>query len=300
MERPAVTVGPGRQLLRALGCAAVLITGVALIPPVRGLPPRVRAALIRAWARLVLGSLGVRVRVRSADGSAAGRGRGGPGGGALLVANHVSWLDILLIAALRPARMMAKTEVRRWPLLGPLAAWGGTLFIDRDRLRALPGTVAELAGALRRGERVAVFPEGSTWCGRAGGRFRPALFQAALDAGVPVQPMALRYRLGGLSTTAAAFVGEDGLLFSLRRVLAADGLVAEVVLPAPLPSGQYTGRRELARAAQAAVDRYRDGAERTAQRVPAQRAPAQPGPDGPAAHPAPPAHPPRPDRRLAC
>ncbi|MYR55961.1 1-acyl-sn-glycerol-3-phosphate acyltransferase, partial [Streptomyces sp. SID625] len=73
----------------------------------------------------------------------------------LLVANHVSWLDVPLLAAVRPARMLAKREIRRWPLAGRLAAGGGALFIERDRLRALPGTVGRIADALRAGTAVA-------------------------------------------------------------------------------------------------------------------------------------------------
>lgn len=174
--------------------------------------------------------------------------------GVLVVANHVSWLDILLVAAVRPGRMLAKSEVGHWPVFGRIAARGGTLFIERDRLRALPGTVARIATALRSGATVVAFPEGSTWCGRRQGRFRPAVFQAALDARVPVQPIAVRYHLrDGTPTTAAAFVGEDTLVASLRRVASARGLVAEVRLAPEIPAGEYSDRRRLAAAAQAAA-----------------------------------------------
>ena len=108
-----------------------------------------------------------------------------PAGGCLVVANHISWLDIPLIAAALPGRMLAKTEVRHWPVLGPLAARGGTLFLERDRLRALPATVAEIAAALHGGARGHRVPRGVHLVRpRAQGRFRHAVFQAALDAGV--------------------------------------------------------------------------------------------------------------------
>ncbi|MGC3005419.1 lysophospholipid acyltransferase family protein, partial [Streptomyces sp. G35A] len=157
-----------------------------------------------------------------------------PTGGLLLVANHISWLDVPLLAAVRPARMLAKSEIRRWPVAGALAARGGVLFIDRDRLRALPDTVARIAGVLRDGAAVAAFPEGSTWCGRAQGHFRRAVFQAALDAAVPVQPVRIRYRdPTGAPATAPAFVGDDTLLASLWRVASVRGLTAEVEVRAP-------------------------------------------------------------------
>ncbi|MEU6915024.1 lysophospholipid acyltransferase family protein [Streptomyces olindensis] len=228
-----------RALLRLTGVVLVLLAGIALSP----FGARIPASLVRRWCRWIVRAAGVRVRV---TGAAA------PTGGLLLVANHISWLDVPLLAAVRPARMLAKTEVRRWPVAGPLAARGGTLFIERDRLRALPDTVARIAGALREGAAVAAFPEGSTWCGRAQGTFRRAVFQAALDAGVPVQPVRIGYRLaGGGPTTAPAYVGDDTLLASLWRVATASGLVAEVEVRDAIPPGGHPDRRSLARAAQA-------------------------------------------------
>ncbi|MEW2619141.1 lysophospholipid acyltransferase family protein [Streptomyces sp. NPDC048106] len=234
---PAAVAVP-RAVLRLTAVTALLLAGIALSP----LGGRIPADWVRRWCRALVRAIGVRARV---TGAAA------PGGGLLLVANHVSWLDVPLLTAVRPARMLGKTEIRRWPVAGTLAARGGTLFIERDRLRALPGTVASIAGALRTGSAVAAFPEGSTWCGRAHGRFRRAVFQAALDAGVPVQPVRLRYRLqDGGTGTAAAFVGADTLLASLWRVARTRGLVAEVEVCPVIAPGTHTDRRALAEAAQ--------------------------------------------------
>lgn len=227
-----------RAVLRLVAVVLLVLTGVVLSP----FGGRIPAGLVRRWCRWIVRAAGVRVRV---TGTAA------PTGGLLLVANHISWLDIPLLAAVRPARMLAKREIRQWPVAGTLVAWGGVLFIDRDRLRALPDTVARIAQALRDGQAVAVFPEGSTWCGRAQGTFRRAVFQAALDAGVPVQPVRLSYRLdGGRASTAPAFVGEDTLLASLWRVVSARGLVAEVEVQDVIPAGSHADRRSLALAAQ--------------------------------------------------
>ncbi|MET8059320.1 lysophospholipid acyltransferase family protein [Streptomyces microflavus] len=242
---------PLPALLRLLaGCAWTLL-GVACALPVRLLPAPARGWLVRRWARGVPRTFGVRVTVRVhpyAPGS----------GGELVVANHISWLDIPLVASVLPGRMLAKSEVGRWPLLGRLAGLGSTLFIDRDRLRALPGAVDTVAAALRAGSRVVAFPEGSTWCGRgSGGVFRPAVFQAAIDAGVSVRPVRITYGTAG----AVAFVGDDPLAASLWRVVRAAGLTAEVDVLAPIPAGARAfvpasggpGRRTLARAARAAV-----------------------------------------------
>ncbi|MER5863041.1 lysophospholipid acyltransferase family protein [Kitasatospora sp. NPDC002040] len=244
---PAPTVPGPLRVLRGAACLGLLLAGIAVILLVRSWArvPRLRDALLRGWTRSIVAALGVRLRITGQEPAPDG---------VLLVANHVSWLDILLFATVRPGPMLAKTEVRSWPVLGPLAGRGGTVFIDRDRLRQLPDTVGQIAAALRSGQAVAVFPEGSTWCGAAGGRFRPAAFQAAIDAAAPVQPVTIRYRLAdGHPSTAPAFVGDDELLPSIGRVLAARGLVAELTFHSPMPTDNGTDRRLLARRAQAAV-----------------------------------------------
>ncbi|MFF9344473.1 MULTISPECIES: lysophospholipid acyltransferase family protein [unclassified Streptomyces] len=251
----------------AAGLATVLL-GVALLPAAGLLPGAARPPLVRLWARAVVRAFGVRLTVTGAGPSA--------GGPALVVANHVSWLDIPVVASVLPGRMVAKREVRGWPVLGPLAALGGTLFIDRDGLRRLPGTVREVAGALAAGGRVSAFPEGSTWCGRAGGRFRPALFQAAVDTGSDIQPVRIGYRPEG----AAAYVGEDPLGASLWRVARTPGLAVEIRVLDPISAIQYPDRRMLAAAAQRAVDP-------TSPHRPARRLPAVPV--RPTAHRRPPA-----------
>ncbi|WP_020135187.1 lysophospholipid acyltransferase family protein [Streptomyces sp. 351MFTsu5.1] len=251
LERTGPVTALPRAAGRLLAVTALLLAGIALLPAGRLIP----AGAVRWWCRAVVRASGVRVRV---SGAAV------PTGGVLLVANHISWLDIPLLAAVRPARMLAKSEIRRWPVAGWLTARSGALFIERDRLRALPDTVAGIAGALRGGAAVAVFPEGSTWCGRAQGHFRRAVFQAALDAGVPVQPVRLRYRVsGGEASTAPAFIGDDSLLTSVWRVVSARGLVAEVGVPEPVAPGCHTDRRTLAATAQAQV-----WGEHTAERHP--------------------------------
>ncbi|WP_217143553.1 1-acyl-sn-glycerol-3-phosphate acyltransferase [Streptomyces sp. AC627_RSS907] len=250
VERSRHAAAVPRAVLRLAAVAVLLLAGIVLVLTQFGRGPRrvrgkIPDALVRRWCRWIVRAAGVQVRV---TGAAA------PAGGLLLVANHVSWLDIPLLAAVRPARMLAKSEIRRWPVAGRLVARAGVLFIERDRLRALPDTVAAIAGALREGAAVAAFPEGSTWCGRARGTFRRAVFQAALDAGVPVQPVRIRYRTAQRAvSTAPAFVGEDTLLASLWRVATARGVTAEVEVGPVVPPGSHRDRRSLAEAAQPAA-----------------------------------------------
>ncbi|MEU3454460.1 lysophospholipid acyltransferase family protein [Micromonospora sp. NPDC006766] len=237
-----------RRVGRLLSLVGMLLAGIGLAVLLPLLPARHRRAALRGWARGTLRAVGVRLVVR-------GRLPRRP---ALLVANHVSWLDILAVLAVGPARLVAKREVREWPVVGPLAAAGGTVFVDRSRPRDLPTTVGRVTAALRAGHSVAVFPEGTTWCGtavdcRPGRGFRPAAFQAAVDAGAPIVPLRLTYRCAGVPTTLAAFLGAETLWASLRRVLAAEDLTVSVVIAAALHPVGNADRRVLARAAESVI-----------------------------------------------
>lgn len=225
------------------GLVVVLLATAAAAPLLTAGP---RDRWVRRCSRAALRAAGVRLHI-------TGGARFRDGGGALVVANHMSWIDVLALDAVQPVRMLAKREVRDWPVIGGLAARTGALFVDRAGLRALPATVAATADALRAGGAVGVFPEGTTWCGEAAGSFRRAAFQAAIDAGVLVRPVAIAFRLpDGTSARGAAFVGEQTLLDSLLRVLRLPGLVCEVsLLPAIDPTGP--DRRELAARAAAAI-----------------------------------------------
>ncbi|MER8090131.1 lysophospholipid acyltransferase family protein [Streptomyces sp. NPDC094048] len=268
---------PAAVALLLAGCAFVL-AGALGAPFALMLGPTSRERLIRRWAYGVVRAFGVRVRVVGAPEAVAP--------GALVVANHISWLDIPLVAAVFPGRMLAKSEIRDWPLLGRLAAASGTLFVERDRFRALPATVGRIAEALRGGSRVVVFPEGTTWCGRGGGRFGPAVFQAAIDADAAVRPVRISYRTPpphgsaaarppghdgsapaehNIPAGAAAFVGDDPLTASLWRVVTAAGLTAEIRVLPPIAAGDGPDRRALARLAQTAV--ANDSANRSARSV---------------------------------
>ena len=211
--------------------AAVLLGGFLLVP-------LLRSGALRTLARTMLAVLGIRLV------------RQGPAlrPGSLLAANHVSWLDILVLLAVAPVRLVAKGEVGAWPGIGALAGLSGAIFIDRSRPKALPTTVAEVTAALRAGRTVAAFPEGTTFCGANQGRFRPALFQAAIDAGAPVVPVSICY-----DTTAAAFIGDDTLWDSIRRVAALRSLTVTLVTAPALRPTADADRRTLARATQSSL-----------------------------------------------
>ena len=201
------------------------------------LEPAERRELTVRFAREMLDVLQVRLHVR---GTPCGRTP------ALIVANHVSWLDTYVLNAVAGARFVAKSEVRGWPFFGTIAARFDTFFIVRGSYRDAARMRTAVARALGLGERVAVFPEGTTTDGTTVGRFFPALFQAAIDARAPVQPAALRYRDAyGRPSAAPAFVGDTTVLASVRQVLREPVLSAEAIFgPSLDPAGRT--RRELA------------------------------------------------------
>ncbi len=206
----------------------------------------VRSRLVKRWSSKLLLICRVQVAFRG-DRSSLAQAR------ALIVANHVSWLDIFVINAILPCRFVAKADIRDWPLLGWLCDKAGTIFISRGRIRDVRLIFENLVASLQAGEHVAFFPEGTT---AAQGRLLPFhanLFEAAIDAQVPVQAFALRYldASGGLHP-AADFIGEMTFAESMLLILRSDAMHAElVILPQMASDGAH--RRELAQAAHAAI-----------------------------------------------
>lgn len=199
-------------------------------------------AHVGRWSARALSVLGIALRVSGVPAS----------GATLFVANHVSWIDILAINAVRPLRFVSKSDVRAWPLIGWLVACGGTLFIERARSRDALRVLHLIAAALRGGEQIAVFPEGTTSDGRGVLPFHANLLQAAIAAEVQVQPVALRFSdARERVSAAAAYVGDTTLMQSLWAVARADGLTANVSF---LPERPSLGVERRALAAQLGAD----------------------------------------------
>ena len=224
------------RLTRALAQVAGGLYIVTLRFPRLDAAARMRG--VQRWSQRVLRALDIELVVAGVPAHA----------GALLAANHVSWLDIVAIDAVVPARFVSKAEVRDWPLLGRLVSAGGTLYLTRERSRDAHRIVHVMAAALAAGDTLAVFPEGTTGDGRALLPFHANLLQAAVSAGVPVQPVALRFSDAGHALSPAVeFVGDTSLLQSLWRVVSADRLCVCVTLLAPELAAGRT-RREWAQA----------------------------------------------------
>jgi 1-acyl-sn-glycerol-3-phosphate acyltransferase len=242
---------PIRAAWRLLRCAVHVVQGLticALVFPLLG--PSARRRRIEAWSRGLLAALGLRLEVH-------GTLVRGP---VLLACNHVSWLDIVALQAVHAARFVSKAEVARWPLVGMLVRRCGTILVDRARRRDAHRVVHAIAGALRSGRRVAIFPEGTTGTGRQVLPFHANLLEAAIGAEAAVQPVAIRHADAGASfSDAATFVGTATLLGSLWRLACADGVVTHVTFCTLLES-RSRDRRALAAAAHASIQARLDAA----------------------------------------
>lgn len=185
------------------------------------LRPDQQAMHVQAWSFVLLSRLGIGLVVK---------GTPPVSGPMLLVANHISWLDIGVMHAARHCRFVSKADVAHWPLVGTLARGAGTLFIERESRRDAMRVVHQMADALRAGEVLAVFPEGTTGDGSTLLPFHANLLQAAISADAPIQPVALSFVDGttGARSFAPCYIGDDTLLNSLWRTLGVSGLVAEV------------------------------------------------------------------------
>jgi 1-acyl-sn-glycerol-3-phosphate acyltransferase len=165
----------------------------------------------------------------------------------LFVANHTSWLDITVVHSQRAACFVAKAEIARWPLVGWMAARGGTIFHRRGSNHSLASVMAVMVERLHGGRSVAVFPEGGTGHNGVLRVFHARIFQAALDAGVPVQPVALRFARQGRRVIDAGFRDNETFMGNVIRLLGEAPLDVEVHFLEPV-AVSADGRRRMAEA----------------------------------------------------
>ncbi|MCW5669947.1 MAG: 1-acyl-sn-glycerol-3-phosphate acyltransferase [Hydrogenophaga sp.] len=241
---------PLRALWRGLRATAHVLSGLWTIRTEFGrLTPPQTELLVREWTRRMLLILGVELVVEGTP----------PEHGPLLqVANHMSWLDILVMNAARPSRFISKADAEHWPLLGSLITGAGTLYLERGSRRAAMRMVHHMAERLALGDILTVFPEGTTGDGRALLPFHANLLQAAIAARAPVLPIALRFvqRESGEPHPAPVFVGDTTLIGSIWSTLNADGLRAVVRYGEP-QRDLGRDRRTWANDLRAEIDRLR-------------------------------------------
>lgn len=199
-------------------------------------------ASIRWWAQHMTRIVGIRItqygRPLSAD--------------VMHVANHISYLDILVISSIVPVRFLSKHTLRYWPIVGYLAQLCGTVFIQRAKSSRLSQTLDALRAALRSGRPLLIFPEGTTSLGTEVLKFHSGLFQAAINNKVPVQTLTLHYRRDGRADRIAAYIDKDNFLISLLRLMAQSKTEAHIHFSPPIDSTAHT-RQQLAAYCQAHI-----------------------------------------------
>lgn len=204
--------------------------------------------LIRRWSQKMLAICGVEVCVLDQrDGTVEQQ--------VLIVANHVSWLDILVLNSLQPCHFVAKSDIRSWPMIGWLSEKAGTIFLARGKQREVRRIYEGLVHQIQAGKRIAFFPEGTTAAQGTLLPFHANLFEAAIEAKVPVQPFSLRYlNIHGALDPAADFIGDMTFVESMSVILKAGKLTVELCqLPTISTAGAH--RREVAQAVRLAVAR---------------------------------------------
>jgi 1-acyl-sn-glycerol-3-phosphate acyltransferase len=227
-----------RAAARLLRCVLHGVHGVVIVLLRFGTMPTARRQFyVQWWATKTLCLMGITLRVEGAPVT----------GAVLLVANHISWLDIMAVHAVCPhARFVSKADVKSWPLMRHLVDAGGTLYLERERKRDALRVVHAMADALKAGDTVAIFPEGTTSDGQALLPFHANLLQAAIATETPVQPVAIRFSDSSHAVSRAVeFVGATTLAQSLWRVASGDGLVVRVALLPPREAA-HADRRVLA------------------------------------------------------
>ncbi|WP_447922093.1 lysophospholipid acyltransferase family protein [Achromobacter aegrifaciens] len=219
---------------------------VGLVYPLIG--SKSRAWLNRHWSRCLMAFCGLRVVLK---------GEPRMTGPVLMVANHVSWIDIFVLNSARATSFVAKSEIRSWPVIGWLVAGAGTLFIERGQRHAVHAMGESMQARFKQGDAVGLFAEGTTTEGFELLPFHASLFEPARSAAVEIQPVALRFLQHGKRSGYAAFVGEESLVANLWRVLGVTGLAVEVVFLPPLaarhPDGSLPTRLELSHQARDAI-----------------------------------------------
>ena len=249
-DAPAEVSTPRRKhLLRKLRLVVHLVEGLTTCALLFWwVKPHTKQALIQRWSRKLLALLRVSLVVHGEP------VEGKDLAGSMLVSNHVSWIDVYAINSWYPPRFVAKSEIRSWPVIGWLCAQTGVLFVERARKRDAHRIMHAIADAMRAGDAICVFPEGTTSDGLQLLPFHANLFQAPVSAGAPIRPLALRYRIAatGELTTIPAYIGDLSMMDTINAILNGPPLVVEVVVGQAL--APEVDRRTLAQHSWTAVD----------------------------------------------
>jgi 1-acyl-sn-glycerol-3-phosphate acyltransferase len=231
---------------RGARVACHIIYGILLACFFPALKQNRRQRIQQDWSRILLDILHVRFESHGRIIPANMHGR-------ILVANHVSWLDVIALNSIVPACFIGKSEIRNWPLLGWLCHRAGTLFVNRNIRRDTLRINREISEKLKQGECIALFPEGTSTDGELPGHFHSSLLQVAVDINTDICPVAIRYHDStGKTNKDAAFVGDMSFIQSLWKILCSPSLCVSLFYLSPLPCAGKN-RRLLASEAQGSI-----------------------------------------------
>lgn len=213
--------------------------------------PAARQRRVQKWSRRLTSICHLDVEFVDAGGASS---LVREGGGEMVVSNHISWLDIYVINSFTPCHFVAKSEIRQWPLIGWLSARAGTIFISRGKRADVRRIFTDMVARIHAGDRVGFFPEGTTSAQGQLLPFHANLFEAAIHAEVPIQPLAIRYlRSDGTGyEDAATFIGDTTFAQSVMRILSVKHVKVQLLI-LPQLATQGAHRRELAAQAQASI-----------------------------------------------
>ena len=213
------------------------------------LSPEQRQLRTQVWSLAMLRCIRIQLIVK---------GNPALSGPLLMVANHMSWLDITALHAARFCRFVSKADIKKWPFIGMLASGIGTLFIERESRRDAMRVVHHMTQSLQAGDVLGVFPEGTTSDGAGLLPFHANLVQAAIAADAPIQPVALQFidTATGLRSTAPCYVGDDTLMQSVWRTLTTPNIAVVISFGEP-QFADGRDRRAWALALQQAVSELR-------------------------------------------
>ncbi|MEI7842919.1 MAG: lysophospholipid acyltransferase family protein [Gallionellaceae bacterium] len=230
-------------IIRSLRFVAHLCKGLAIALIYPYLQLSARRKILQKWSRKLLSIFNITINFQdscSADNCYQG----------LIITNHISWLDVFVLNAIVPMRFVAKSEVRRWPVIGWLCERVQTFFIERGSARSAARINVQLVELLKRGESLAVFPEGTTTEGTSVAHFHSSLIQPAIDAGAKVFPMAIRYHdRQGMHSKVPAYIDEVSFGASLWTILTTRELHVQLV-STPVLEASGAERRQLTLQAQ--------------------------------------------------
>jgi len=257
MSQNAIAAWRGFLLVNSLLFCALRFLATALRRAVSGsrVTPLERAQWMHLCGRVMLGALGIQYRVEGTP----------PAGSTLIAANHLSYLDIVIVSAALPAAFVAKREIGSWPFFGPLSKMGGAIFVNRSSRASAWETAEEMAQRLAADVPVVLFPEGTSTDGGEVLRFHSTLFAPAVEAGLPVVPAAVFYeKKGAGGERDLCWFGDEPFLPHLLRVLRVEGFTALVRFG---PPEIYPDRQTAAWRSHDAVASMRTGKSQAAEKA---------------------------------